>query len=221
MGISIHYEGNLNESATIDGLVSFVRAQCVQLGWGCDDVREPISGFCVRIFATEENTRREGPIEDELRGIWVHPPGTETLYLTFDSAGKLTRFLELSRDMVRFPNNQDHVFAEMGVWVKTTGAIDSHAKIVTLLRLVKDRFVGDLKVDDDTGYWDCGSLRELQLSHGMMGSFLDLFNDTGFVREVLRQGGQKLPKEARMKRLDPVVKARRPRQNTPADRSVN
>lgn len=50
-------------------------------------------------------------------------------------------------------------------WVKTTGRIEEHVLIVTLPRHLKERYIRDLEVSDEGGYWETMDLERLKQEH--------------------------------------------------------
>jgi len=50
-------------------------------------------------------------------------------------------------------------------WVKTTRRIEEHMLIVTLLRHLKERYIRDLEVSDEGGYWETMDLERLKQEH--------------------------------------------------------
>ena len=198
MGIVINYSGTMNDMAQIDGLIADVREFCEKAGWPFDEVADPISGVALmtpedfmggrsrkktnRNNWPEEDVFRKGgmtiffdsknPIllEETLRGIMAHPPGTDSLMLTFDGKGRLCNYSPLPQDCVRGRlRDLTHYFC-FPLFCKTTGETEQHMAICLLLRMLRDRYIKDLKVDDETGFFKsvnaCDSVRALRLDSG-------------------------------------------------------
>ncbi|MBX3060533.1 MAG: hypothetical protein KF770_29095 [Anaerolineae bacterium] len=119
------------------------------------------------------------PVDDRVRGLNIQPPGTETLTLTFNRAGKMVFYTAV-------PGRLEPAETGMGIgmgikeepgfylehevnWVKTTGQIKAHIQIVELLRDAQTHFISNLKVDDDTGFWKSGDRLQLVREHARIG----------------------------------------------------
>jgi hypothetical protein len=62
------------------------------------------------------------------------------------------------------------------LWVKTTGAIESHIQICELLHHLQEKYISDLTVKDDTDFFHNGDERQLRREHKLIGGLIDLFN---------------------------------------------
>ena len=111
-------------------------------------------------------------LEETARGINVHPPDTDSLSLTFDSKGVLCRYMEMPDQCVHGPlKGQSHYFC-FPLFCKTTGAVEQHIAICALLKLLRQKYISDLQVTDETGFFESGNLKQLERSQGAMASLI-------------------------------------------------
>ena len=111
-------------------------------------------------------------IEETWRGIVAKPPGTEWLSLTFDGQGRLCEFMPVNQGWVKGPLRDQKHYLCFPLACKTTGEIEQHIAICVLLRMLRHRYIRDLKVSDETGYFKSGNLIKLRETHSMMAGFI-------------------------------------------------
>lgn len=220
MGICIGYRGTLNDMASIENLISDVRLFCQQVGWEFDEVSDPISGIAmgtaddfmgrpkkqaksvpVEEWPEEETTRMGGLtlhfdsknplfIEETWRGIIAHPPETESLAITFDGKGRLCQYRPVSDKWVKGPMKGHKHFLCFPLFCKTSGEVDQHIAICMLLKMLRRRYIRNLKVDDDTDYFKTGDMAKLQESHGIMAGLIGAIQrDPAFLKGILKAAG--------------------------------
>jgi hypothetical protein len=219
MGIVISFRGTLDDISRLDSLVADVRKFCGHAGWEFDEISEQISGIAMgtaddfmggrRKKKTvdyenwpEEETFRMGSltlrfdsknptmIEEPWRGIIAHPPGTESLSLTFDGKGRLCHFMEVPQRWVRGRLKDEKHYLCFPLFTKTTGEPDQHIAICVLLKMLRDRYISNLKVNDETGYYKTGSLAKLRQGHAVMAGFIGAIkNNPAFLKTVLKAAG--------------------------------
>lgn len=95
----------------------------------------------------------------EFRGVILQPDdATESLPFLFDRDGRLRTLADLiCRQFVADPTYSYFVS------VKTQfGKLATHLWIVGLLRYLKSKYLPDLEVSDEGGYWETGDVLELE-----------------------------------------------------------
>ena len=247
MGIVIGYRGTLNELSSIDGLIADVRLFCQQIGWEFTEVADPISGIALSTaddFMGGKRKKKSLPsekwpkeetvdmgsvklrfdhknptlIEETWRGIIVNPPDTESLVLAFDGKGRLCQYLPVSQTWVIGPLKDQPHYMCFPLFCKTTGATEQHIAICVLLKMVRDKYIKDLKVNDDTGYFKSGNVKKLEEEHGYMAGFIGAMKqDPNFLKSVfkaagigeLAEGAVLLPSEITVPRPGPARKAKK------------
>jgi hypothetical protein len=140
MGVSIHYQGGLGAGASAAELVAELEDISLAMGWQAH-----------RIELDAENPVFEGVILDP-------DDKTESLAFLFDREGRLRCLVDLVCGQFE-PDPRCSYF----VGVKTQyGAVRTHLWIVGLLRYLKSKYLPDLEVNDEGGYWETGDIPELE-----------------------------------------------------------
>ena len=129
-------------------------------------------------------------IEETLRGIIAHPPGTESLALTFDGQGRLCHFMDVPQRWVKGPLRDQKHYLCYPLFCKTTGEPEQHIAICLLLRMMRNSYISDLKVDDETGYFKTGNLAKLREGHAFLAGLIGTIrNNPEFLKIVLKAAG--------------------------------
>lgn len=133
MGITIHYRGRLADPARVESLEDLLIDLVLELG-GAVDVWRSVS---------DDDPRRM------VRGLLVNlEPGQETLSLLFSPEGWLTPLIDIEAA------EQGKLDEAPWCFVKTQfGSPVGHAAVVEVLSVIRDRFIPDLEVHDETDYW--------------------------------------------------------------------
>ena len=205
MGIVITYEGCLDDPARLDCLIEAVKQRCHHLQWPCQEVDQHIVGEAYYFIGDQETSgHRPGvstvsaffgqkAVDERIRGLLVHPPGTETLTLTFNPAGRLQYYqalpgrpyTTLAGYGMSFTQEPGYYLESSNHWVKTTGEVTSHVLIVALLRFLQDNYMSNLVVHDPTGFWDNVDMTALTQEHIRMQALIDLFQESDLVQDLL------------------------------------
>ena len=135
--------------------------------------------------------------DERIRGLLVHPPGIETLTLTFNSAGQIQYYqalpgrphTTLAGYRMCFTQEPGYYLESSNHWVKTTGEVTAHVLVVALLRFLQDNYMGNLVVHDPTGFWDNVDMTALTQEHTRMQALIDLFQESDLVQDLLRLVG--------------------------------
>jgi hypothetical protein len=148
MGITIHYKGKLNDPAEIDAVVDFVQQRAVAQGWSWthinDDWEAEVDAQLVHTSKGHQNLTGNAGLKGFSLDI---DPQCESVPLLFDSFGYL-RSISSFYDPESVQNGDT-------IAVKTQFATsEAHIQIVELLRELKQRFIADLEVMDEGGYWE-------------------------------------------------------------------
>lgn len=140
MGVSLHYQGSLGNGASVAELVTELEDIAVSMGWEAH-----------RIELDAENPVFEGVI--------LEPNDrTESLAFLFDREGRLRCLVDLVCGQFE-PDPRCSYF----VSAKTQyGDVGTHLWIVGLLRYLKSKYLPDLEVNDEGGYWETGNVPELE-----------------------------------------------------------
>jgi len=156
MGITIHYKGKLNDPAEIDTVVDFVQQRAVAKGWSWthidDDWEAEIDAQLVHTSKGHQDLTGNAGLKGFSLDI---DPKCESVPLLFDSSGYL-------RSIASFYDPESVQNGDT-IAVKTQFATsEAHIQIVELLRELKQRFIADLEVMDEGGYWETKDSSELE-----------------------------------------------------------
>ncbi len=201
----------------LDEAVHMIRGFCQQAGWHYLDFSQTYSGVVLHWVdpdadpVDKDKDKTPPLVEETLRGAIATPPDTESLQLLFDRTGRLTSYMELPLFMIVNPvHNATHYAEFLHQSVKTSGATESHASICILLHLLKEKYIHNLDVHDDTGFWGSWDFKRMRREHAQMGALLGLVRDSD-PSTVLRTLGVDLPEGARIEVLDPKVESAPPK----------
>ena len=150
MGITIYYGGMLKNLNNIDTLIDDFSDLAGIMNWECvilnEDWTKPNTA---RIKISKMKSEITGHLPLKGLEIKLHP-ACETFDLFFDNKGNLTSPL-----LFAFDNEEKKKKDKSFVWVKTQFApVDIHISIIKLLDLLKHKYVPDLEVMDEGGYWE-------------------------------------------------------------------
>lgn len=148
MGISIHYSGTI-EGGRIEPL-------CAELL----DIAASV-GFDESVSVDDD--------EKGLKGIILRPTSDmESIPFLFDAEGRLHALGDLIAGWDDFPI--------LSVAVKTQYAnVTDHIWLVGLLRYVKRKYIQNLKVSDEGGYWESEDAEELTRRMDELGAIIKNF----------------------------------------------
>lgn len=170
MGISIHYRGRINDVAMVITLTDELEDFAQSLGWRTEHWKENLSKpRTARIRHEEGKINITGNIP--LQGITLFPhKDCEPLSLTFDRNGYL---ISVSRTAMVARGKTKR----QGVWVSTKtqfAPLETHISIIKLLQHLKKRYIANLEVHDEGGYWESGDVNELKRRFDSINRSLDV-----------------------------------------------
>lgn len=159
MGVSIHYSGALDDVSRICDLQHELVDIAGSMGWGhhvFDD------DWSVAPNATLSVSGKGAEIKGHLglKGVHIFPPGkSEPLTFLFSADGCLRSLL----GMINAGDDEQSDAASKIVSVKTQFVDSSvHIWITGLLKYLKRKYISDLRVEDEGGYWESGDRVELE-----------------------------------------------------------
>jgi hypothetical protein len=164
MGITIHYQGHINDMALLPDLVGELKAACRRAAWPYQEINERIIGIaewprCVP-GSEDENTfyvvTDVKPVDDRWQGLAILPPECETLYLTFNRVGRLIVY------DTRFNAAPGTYLVNKFLSCKTQfSSPETHIVVCNLLRLAQP-YMAEWHVDDEGNYWESGDEQDLR-----------------------------------------------------------
>jgi hypothetical protein len=137
MGLTIFYSGKIRDMRQLPALTEEVMDICDNIHW--------ISGYF-------------NPVpEIPLTGFQFHPPGSEPIWMTFQSD-------ELLADPIYFIFRDDP-FAppdpKSELWLSSVtqyAGMDAHIAIIKLLKYLQGKYFEKLRVSDESEYWETGDI---------------------------------------------------------------
>lgn len=178
MGVTIHYRGTIDDTSMVGKLADEMEDFAQSLGWKTKRWDEDWSKS-TRLSSSKSNTARFSNSKRQfrilghapLRGITLFPhQHCESFCLTFDPDGSLVDIVGMA---MRAEGGEKRGMS--GSSTKTQFApIETHITIVKLLQYIKRRYMTDLEVYDEGGYWESGDVQELQYRIASINRAMDL-----------------------------------------------
>jgi len=170
MGITIFAQGTLNDIEDIPRLIEYIKSTAGEHGWKyhvIDDGFDAPPNAALLPYESAVNAARiEGSLG--LKGIVLNSDhGSEPLAILFDRAGVLTDMLQ---QLAWIQNDKQG--ERFSVCKTQFGNIDTHIRIVELLDELKQRYIADLVVTDEGGYWESRDRRLLAEKRVFLGHCL-------------------------------------------------
>jgi hypothetical protein len=201
MGITIHYRGALRDPHQLPELIDTAKLFCDAHGWKFVDVDDRVIGKADRYtFVKQKNDDLPGtdgtdvftettivPVDDHIRGIIINPPGKcEPVWLTFNEAGQMQFYWGL--------DTPGRYWEQTYFSTKTQYAsLDTHVAVCELLRIVKTRFMPELKVTDEGEYFETEDFARLKENMEHLAALMDAFG------KALKGETEDLPPEMKEK----------------------
>jgi hypothetical protein len=193
MGITIHYSGRFNPKASLPEMVEEVKDIVIAYEWPYHIFE---TEFPVDSLSVPEHNHK-------LYGISFTPPESETVNICFLSNGRISGPAQLN-----FYGNsaneieQEYLYMQ---FVKTQFAgWQIHIVIVRLLQYVFKKYLLEVKVNDEGGYWDTHDEDTLKENFRRNGFLIESF--TAAIESFPIEKGESL--EAYLLRMAEWVKKR-------------
>ncbi len=150
MGLSIHYQGGIDRIADIPKFIDEL-----------EDIADSMHWMSQRINDDEA--------DPNFRGIIVNPQGEcEPLCFIFDRQGRMRGLMDLITNQVE-PTEFSYYIATKTQFAET----ETHVWIIGLLRYLQQRYLSDLKVEDEGDYWETENLETLQQKKQFLQSMIE------------------------------------------------
>jgi hypothetical protein len=165
MGLSIHYSGSFNPSASLEEMVEEVVeiAQVYKWEHTIFETRFPKGGF-------------EEPYNDKIYGIVFSPPSCEPVFLTFLSNGRMS-----NANHLRFFSNSSDEQEQKYLYMLSTktqyAAMKTHMLIIHLLKYLTNKYLQEFCLTDEGNYWETEDEKLLEATfnryHDLVNSVAD------------------------------------------------
>ena len=172
MGITIHYQGTLNDTRQINQFKDELIDIAKSMGWEWDSLDEDWNKPNTAKLIHQKN-RAEIKGHLPLKGISFIPhPDSEAVSFYFDGKGKL----QTPIGMVLI--NEGKIEYDGFVSVKTQFAPpEVHITIIKLLKHIKKKYISNLKVRDEGEYWETGDENILKQRLEFLGQKINLLRN--------------------------------------------
>ena len=165
MGLSIHYSGSFNPSASLQEMI--------------DEVVEIAKVYHWKYTVYETAFPEDGfnkPYNDNIFGVDFTPPSCETVSLSFLSNGQIS-----TQGHLRFfgnSSNEDYQTYLYSVSTKTQYCgIKTHMLIIHLLKYLSNKYLRTFDLKDEGKYWETGDEKLLEDSFKRYNDLLNSVTD--------------------------------------------
>jgi hypothetical protein len=165
MGLSIHYSGRFNPSASLQEMVEEVVEIIKVYHWehAIFETRFPKGGF-------------DEPYNEKIYGIIFSPPSCEPVFLTFLSNGRMSNDTHL-----RFFGNSSDEKKQKYLYMLSTktqyAGIKTHMLLIHLLKYLTNKYLQEFRLTDEGNYWETGDEKLLEATfnryHDLVNSVAD------------------------------------------------
>lgn len=149
MGITIHYQGKINEVSLIDKVTDELKDISEELEWKFESIDDS---------------------KLNIKGIYIiPPPHCEPITFLFDRVTGVIKdriilaFDDMGDDHYKF-NHTKTQYAPIQV----------HITLIKLLRYLKNKYISDLTVTDEGEYWDTEDINLLQSKFDFLNEMIDI-----------------------------------------------
>lgn len=159
MGVTIHYRGQLTNRDAVYSMIEEVIDIAQTMGWQYHCMDESWSNPPSAHLESGDEPGIHIVGDCGLKGIHFKPhERCEPVWLYFNAHGMLTSPFRVALDAeegypIRMP------------WISTKtqfGGIEIHITIVKILQYIKQKYLPNLEVEDEGGYWATGNVGELK-----------------------------------------------------------
>ncbi len=172
MGLTIHYSGRINPSASLSEMIEEVKDIAEIYGWDYKiyDEKFPKGSFGKDVF------------DNNIYGIYFTPPNCESICLTFLSNGRLCSPHHLEMYLKYSNPNEKPLEFLYYLFTKTQYAgIQTHMLVIHLLKHLSKKYLLEFSVKDEGHYWETGDENILKENfkqyNEMIGSFTSAFKN--------------------------------------------
>lgn len=156
MGVTIHFQGTLQDKSHITSFIEELTDIAKTMNWQTQVLDEDWSQpSTAKLSSAKNGVEITGYLA--LKGMLIHlHPDCEPLTLFFDAKGCLTSPFDCAL------GNDEKTKENSYIFVKTQFAPpDIHITIIRLLKYLQKKYIPNLEVQDEGGYWDNEDKQEL------------------------------------------------------------
>ena len=167
MGISIFAKGRIDRIEDIPQLVDELKTRAEKENWAYTILSDDFKDESLPVMT---RTAGEVAISEELglQGIVLTIDAkVESLAIVFEREGVLTSVMQQLLDPAELPEKRF-------TFCKTQfGGIDAHISIIGILDLLRERYISNLVVEDEGGYWGSRDRGTLTNAFNVFQHYLD------------------------------------------------
>jgi hypothetical protein len=165
MGLSIHYSGSFNPSASLQGMI--------------EEVVEIAKVYQWKYTVYETNFLRaefDDKYDENIYGVTFSPPSCEPVFLTFLSNGRMS-----SNTHFKFFGNSTDKNEQKYLYMLSTktqyGGIKTHMLIIHLLKYLSKKYLKTFQLTDEGRYWETGDEKLLEDAFKRYNDLINSFAD--------------------------------------------
>lgn len=159
MGVTIKYRGKISDKTSVFSLIDEIEDIAKTQNWPYQILDED--------WAIEPNAKLESGDgsgiqiigHTGLKGLRFKPHSAgEDIWLYFNKSGILTTPFRIALDA-------EENYPQRKSWVSSNtknADVDTHLKIINIFRYLKKKYLHDLELRDETGYWENEDLNQLK-----------------------------------------------------------
>jgi len=165
MGLSIHYSGSFNPSASLQDMIEEVVEIAKVYDWKYTifETKFPEGGFHKKY-------------NEKIYGVVLFPPSCEPAYLTFLSNGKMS-----SDTHLKFFGNSTNEKEQKYLYMLSTktqySGIKTHMLIIHLLKYLTNKYLQTFTLTDEGSYWESGDEKLLEITFNRYNDLLNSVAD--------------------------------------------
>lgn len=167
MGLSIHYNGSFNQSASLREMIEEVK-----------DIAQ-VHKWEYHIFEDTfpENSFGKADYNENLYGICFSPPKCEPIWLCFLSNGRMSGPVQLQCWGNSKNKKEKEYLYSLSTKTQFAG-IEIHKLVIHLLKHISKKYLSDFTLSDEGQYWETGDEKLLQQTFDRYESIFDVFTST-------------------------------------------
>ncbi len=190
MGITIQYKGKLTDTGRIYELIREIVEISDTMSWDYDILDQEWR----RIPTAHFESTSEGGIRiignTCLKGIQFTPhPKCEPIWLFFTALGYLSTPFHIALDA-------EDLYPERKVWITSIthyAGADTHIAVINLFKHLKSKYLHDLEVHDEGGYWESGNRDHLELRINRLNEIMSMSDEA--LLKMVQERDRKKPEE--------------------------
>lgn len=145
MSITIHYSGYFNKKANLNDMIDEVSDIADGLEWDKNIFERQFPDLSLDLKNYNRN----------IYGLNVIPPGSEPLYLSFLSNGRMCNRVSLDFFGQYSEDGESQYLGKLSTKTQYAGP-DTHKLIIHLLKYLDEKYFGRFELFDEAEYWETG-----------------------------------------------------------------